>query len=307
MAVVLVAALAAIGVAIASPQTIRSAFAPAPVSTLPGGGTTAPNTKTSAAGTSSTTRTTTRTRTTTTRTTTPSIQPVPRGQDALGPNPFYQAGGIAKQACSPPGWPSDGSAGQAFYNAALPCLERAWEPLFERVRMDYEAPTVMAPTGASTTSPCGTTTIEEAAAFYCSANETIYMPIAAITDADGLPLIFFSVFAHEFGHHVQNLNGTMDASWSRERAAGVDTPAGYEWSRRLELQAQCFSGMAVESVLDSGGIFTGGDAGPVLNRYAYTGSITHGNAEHRQSWWSRGRGAPAAVCNTYTASSAEVA
>lgn len=55
--------------------------------------------------------------------------------------------GTFKQACSPPGYPNDGPAGEAFYRAALPCVERAWQPLFERVRMEYDTPKVMVPVG----------------------------------------------------------------------------------------------------------------------------------------------------------------
>lgn len=306
MAIVLVVALGVIGVAIASPETVRSAFAPNPVSTLPGGGTTAPSTKkTTASPTSgpwipqpSTTRTT---RTTTT----PSILPTPTGEQSLSGNPIYQAGGMTKQVCAPPGWPSDGPAGQAFYATSKTCLENAWRPLFERVRLEYDAPKVIVPTGASVSSPCGSMDGKDYAAFYCNANQAIYMPIQTLQEG-AVPLIYLSVFAHEFGHHVQQLTGTLSESWERERAAGINTPAGLELSRRLELQAQCYSGLFVETAVDSGGPFTRADVGPVLDRYGNTGADTHGNAEHRQSWWTRGMQNQIGLCDTWSASSAEV-
>lgn len=213
---------------------------------------------------------------------------------------------MLKQVCSPPGWPSDAAAGEAFYAGALPCLERAWQPLLGRVSMVYDTPIVMVPTGTTISTPCGITSAGDVAAFYCSGNRTIYMPLVSI-DEGAQPLIYLSIFAHEFGHHVQELTGTLDESWAREYEAGPGTPAGLEWSRRLELQAQCFSGMFVESVVDSGGPFTRAQVGPVLDRYADTGSETHGNSEHRQSWWTRGGQNQIALCNTWIASSAEVA
>ncbi|WP_276824761.1 neutral zinc metallopeptidase, partial [Mycolicibacterium mageritense] len=253
----LVVALGVIGVAIASPESVRSAFAPNTVPTLPGGGTTAATTKATPT-TGSTTRTTSRRTTTTRTTTTPSILPTPTGEQSLSGNPIYQAGGMAQQVCAPPGWPSDGPSGEAFYGAALPCVERAWQPLFERTKLEYDDPALLVPTGTTSTSPCGTVSTADASAFYCSANQTIYMTIRGIT-ADwtgGDPLDYLSLFAHEFGHHVQHLTGTTKEQNRRERQAGPQSPAGLELRRRSELQVQCYSGMFIQSIIDSGGPYT---------------------------------------------------
>jgi predicted metalloprotease len=310
-ALVLVVALGVIGVAIGSPETVRSAFAPNPVSTLPGGGTTASSTKkTTASPTSgpwipqpSTTRTT---RTTTT----PSILPTPTGEQSLSGNPIYQAGGMAQQVCAPPGWPSDGPSGEAFYMAALPCVERAWQPLFERTKLEYDDPTVLVPTGTTSTSPCGTVSTTDASAFYCSANQTIYMTIRGIT-ADwtgGDPLDYLSLFAHEFGHHVQHLTGTTKEQNRRERQAGPKSPAGLELRRRSELQVQCYSGMFIQSIIDSGGPYTRADfdAARTFN-FSYRSSPTHGTSDNHGQWWVRGTGNQIATCHTWSAPSAEVA
>jgi predicted metalloprotease len=218
---------------------------------------------------------------------------------------------MAKQVCGPPGYPSDGPAGEAFYAAALPCVERAWQPLFERARMEYGTPTVMVPVGTIATSPCGTTSTAEAAAFYCSSNETIYMPIAGLPETwtEGRPLNYLSVFAHEFGHHVQGLTGTLVEAHRRERRAGGDTPAGLELNRRSELQVQCFAGMFIESIVDSGGPFTRPDIDST-RRFEYGGgndSPTHGTAANVEGWWVRGTRNQIADCNTWSSSSAEVA
>ena len=304
LATILVVALGVIGVAIASPESIRSA--------LPGADTVAPTTTRTTSAAASTTQTTTSSATSTTRTTTlPSVQPVPTGEQALSGNPILQSGGMAKQVCGPPGYPSDGPAGEAFYSAAMPCVDRAWQPLFERARMEYDAPKVMVPAGTIATSPCGTSSASEAAAFYCSANETIYMPIAGLPESwtEGRPLNYLSVFAHEFGHHVQNLTGTLDEEMSRERRAGSNTPTQLELSRRTELQVQCFAGMFIESIVDTGGPFTRPDIDNV-RRFEYgsgTDSPTHGTAANIEGWWVRGLANNIANCNVWSASSAEVA
>lgn len=306
LAVVLVVALTAIGVALASPQTIRSAFAPEPVSTLPGGGTTAPRTTTSSGPTSGSTTT----RTATPITTTPSMTAPPTGEQALSGNPILAAGGMPKQVCIPPNRPVDGPSGQAFYDAALPCVERAWQPLFERARMAYNPPNVLAPTGTTVMTPCGTKSTSEAAATYCPTNETIYMPIAGMPDGwtEGRPLNYLSVFAHEFGHHVQELTGILEEEWRREKRAGMGTPTQLELSRRTELQVQCFAGMFVESITDSGGPFTRSDIDHTRRfEYDSADSPTHGSAANVGGWWVRGLANNTANCNTWKASASEVA
>ena len=77
---------------------------------------------------------------------------------AFSPSRSARRRSVATRSCrpaawqtgrGPPGYPSDGPAGQAFYSAALPCVERAWQPLFERARMEYGTPKVMVPAGRS--------------------------------------------------------------------------------------------------------------------------------------------------------------
>ncbi len=49
--------------------------------------------------------------------------------------------------------------------------------------------------------------------------------------------------AHEYGHYVQELSGVIGAYYKQLSTVGVNSSAGLLLSRRLELQAQCFSGM----------------------------------------------------------------
>lgn len=313
MAIVVVVALTAIGVAIVSPQTVRSAFGPAPVSTLPGGGTTAPTAQPTSGSMTSGTSSTSVTRTTTTRTTTsttPRVQPPPKGEQALAGNPILAAGGLTKQVCSPPGRPTDGVTGQVFYGAALPCVMAAWAPVFDRARFAITEPNVIVPTGTVATSPCGTTPVGKYSAVYCSANETIYMPIKGQSDSwtEGRPLNYLSTFGHEFGHHVQALTGTLQEVNRREHQAGEESPEGLQVSRRLELQAQCFAGSFIESITDSGGPFTRTDLDNTrrfeAGRY---GLPTHGTPANLLDWWSRGLANDPRRCNTWSAPASEVA
>src|SRR5207244_1994613 len=94
------------------------------------------------------------------------------------------------------------------------------------------------------------------AAFYCPQNHTIYMPYDTLqTDQYGAhPGVYLAVLAHEYGHHVQALSGVFDAYWEQRYDAGADTETGLELSRRLELQAQCFSGMFLAATYSRGSV-----------------------------------------------------
>lgn len=208
---------------------------------------------------------------------------------------------MAKQICSPPGWPSDASAAQAFNDVAVRCLTGAWTPLLDRADMRYAPPLVFTPTGTFNT-PCGSGSY----ALYCSSNKGIYLPLGMLhTDWNGVPIVHLQMVAHEFGHHVQELSGTLTEAWVQRRKAGTNTAAGLEWSRRMELQAECFGGMFLGSVTDSGGPFTQSDLADVLQ--AYIGDPTHGTNANVDAWFLRGTENQIARCNTWTATAGEVA
>ena len=94
------------------------------------------------------------------------------------------------------------------------------------------------------------------AAFYCSGDNTIYMPFAALqTDMYGAqPGVYLALLAHEYGHHVQTLAGVMETYWELRYNSGADTEPGLELSRRFELQAQCFSGMFLAATYGRGSV-----------------------------------------------------
>lgn len=246
---------------------------------------------------------------------TPSASTTPTGEAALGGNPILQTGGMAKQNCNPVGWPSSAQAAEAFYASGLSCLEIGWQPLFFRANLDFETPDVLVPTGTTTSTPCGKEDTSGAGneAFYCPTNQTLYMPLNGMSAEryGSQSIIYLSAFAHEFGHHVQEITGILQENYREQRkAGGYDSVAGLELNRRMELQAQCFSGLFISSVVDSGGAFAGGDF-EAAREDAYRGDHPgtrhdHGSPEHGQIWWARGSQDQIALCNTWTAPAAEV-
>ena len=108
------------------------------------------------------------------------------------------------------------------------------------------------------------------------------------------------VIAHEVGHHVQNVLGTMrqfDAQSQR-----LDAHSRNELSVRLELQADCYAGVwgffaQKRNLLDAGDMEEGlraaaavGDDQIQKRTQGYTApeSFTHGSAQQRMRWFKTG-------------------
>jgi len=108
------------------------------------------------------------------------------------------------------------------------------------------------------------------------------------------------VLAHEVGHHVQDLLGTMANVQARYRGAMEGADGG---SVRLELQADCYAGVWAYnanrdfSILEQGDVEQGlaaanavGD--DTLQRQTQgrvaPDSFTHGSSAQRVRWFTRG-------------------
>jgi predicted metalloprotease len=255
---------------------------------------------------------------TTTRTTsrtTSSTPSGPRPVAALGENPLFGGDfGTPTVTCTLAKWHSDPQSAANFFLSALPCLEAAWAPVLQRAGLPYFPPSLEAPAGKSATGPCGGAEGRSFSAFYCPKNHTIYMPFGALeTERLGAhPGIYLAVLAHEYGHHVQALSGVEDAYWAKRYDAGADTAAGLELSRRLELQAQCFSGMFLAATYSRGSVDKNvlQEARTTQNRGDHNAGEPHdhGSDAHAVSWWEQGAQKNRTFqCNTWRATAAEVA
>ena len=99
---------------------------------------------------------------------------------------------------------------------------------------------------------CGQAT-SQVGPFYCPADQQIYLDTTFFADVlegqlggQGGDFVEPYVLAHEYGHHIQNLLGTMGQ---------VRTQKGPESDAvRLELQADCYAGMWTRDASDGDGI-----------------------------------------------------
>jgi len=234
---------------------------------------------------------------------------------SLEDNPLF-AGDVGTPAvtCNLSRWDTSPAGAAAFFQSAIPCLDAAWQPVLANQGLPFFTPKIAFPEGTSWDSACGSSNSGVAAAFYCSYDNTIYMPFAGLqTEQYGAhPGVYLALLAHEYGHHVQTLAGVMETYWDARYDAGADTEAGLELSRRSELQAQCFSGMFLAAVYGRGSVDDNilneartsqdrGDHNPSLPR-------DHGSDDHAIGWWEQGAQLNRTYqCNTWMSPPEDVA
>ncbi|SFQ17261.1 hypothetical protein SAMN05421810_10535 [Amycolatopsis arida] len=239
----------------------------------------------------------------------------PRKVFALADHPLLRdpRAGLPNHTCHLPTWRSDPRSAQAFFTAASDCLDAAWRPLLERYDLPFVSPALHFPSGPSFTTECGTIQVGIAtAAYYCENN--LYVPFAGLqTDQYGdNPGVYLALFAHEYGHHVQEVSGLMDAAWERIYEAGQNSQEGLEMARRKELQAQCFSGMFLGAHVDRGGSITRDMYNRAWHDQETRGDDTSGTRDHGSNanyaaWWRAGaKDNRIVACNTFAAPSSAV-
>jgi uncharacterized protein len=191
-----------------------------------------------------------------------------------------------------------------FVGVVLAETEDVWTTIFrQQFNRDYRKPTLVL-FRDRVSSACG----QAGAAvgpFYCPADEKLYIDLSFFRElktrfrAPGDFAIAY-VVAHEVGHHVQNLLGTMGRVSNAQRQTNEE--AANALSVRLELQADFYAGVWAHYAVKRGIVEPGdieealGAASAVgddrLQRegqgYVVPDSFTHGTSEERSTWFRRG-------------------
>ncbi|WP_306365897.1 neutral zinc metallopeptidase [Nocardiopsis sp. CC223A] len=232
----------------------------------------------------------------------------PTGHTALVANPLYDTGRLSPRPCPAPELAADDPESMgAFLNSVADCLDDAWETQFARAgipftpprRVFWEEPGV---------SPCRSYP-SQAGAFYCRASASIYIGVADVVDkwnGAGDGVVYASLLAHEYGHHVQGESGLLEY-YHEQRGLERGDLARNGWTRRSELQANCLAGAFLGSVR-VGYPLTGDDLDTLLADAQATADReggpeserTHGSAENSVHWTLAGweEQTPGA-CNTW--------
>jgi len=183
--------------------------------------------------------------------------------------------------------------------------EDVWTAEFNRQGWgEYECPKMVLYTGA-VRSACGNAT-SQVGPFYCSADETVYIDLDFFKSMPrdigaGGDFAFAYVIAHEVGHHVQHLLGTLDRAHSAMNSMS-ETEAN-RMSVRIELQADYYAGVwahidnSMFNSIEPGDVENAIEAASkigddYLQRKAYgremPESFNHGRSSQRVKWLSNG-------------------
>jgi predicted metalloprotease len=179
--------------------------------------------------------------------------------------------------------------------------EDVWTREFERQGWgEYECPQLVLFSG-SVSSGCGNAT-SQTGPFYCSADQTVYIDLdffksmGTSIGADG-DFAYAYVIAHEVGHHVQYLLGTL--TQAHQQMAQLSETEANKISVRLELQADFYAGVWAHLDNEMFGSIEPGDVENAINAASKIGddylqrqaygyevpeSFNHGRSEQRVRW-----------------------
>lgn len=191
-----------------------------------------------------------------------------------------------------------------FASRILAGTEDVWTEEFKKLGLKYREPKMVLYTGA-VTSGCGNATAS-VGPFYCSADETIYIDLSFFDQMEkemgaGGDFAFAYVIAHEVGHHVQYLLGTLDEAHSA--MASTNRTEANKISVRTELQADYYAGVwayhdnRLFGSLEEGDIEEGLNAASKIGDdylqkqaqgYAVPETFNHGRSDQRVRWLKKG-------------------
>ena len=191
-----------------------------------------------------------------------------------------------------------------FSRVVLADTEDVWNKLFSENNLTYRNPVLVTFINA-VESACGLSG-SASGPFYCPGDEKLYIDLMFFEDlqkklgASGDFVIAY-VLAHEVGHHVQKLLGTMD-EYDRMRGK-LSTAEFNRLSVKLELQADFYAGVWAHHAQKMKNIMEQGDLEEAMNAASAIGddrlqkqtqgrvvpdSFTHGTSQQRMTWFRKG-------------------
>lgn len=198
--------------------------------------------------------------------------------------------------------------------AAFDSAQGMWRELFTHVHKNYD-PAKLHFYTSEVESACGVSSAE-VGPFYCPADHGVYLDVSffvALHRRLGTQSNFGEAYvvAHEVGHHIQNLLGTLLAV---HRLQQENPHVSNALSVRQELQADCYAGVWAHATYQQSllseedlraALAAAASVGDDFLQHAATGTVhpenwTHGSSAQRQHWLSTGfhEGTPAA-CDTF--------
>ncbi|MCA6066989.1 neutral zinc metallopeptidase [Chryseobacterium sp. RG1] len=185
--------------------------------------------------------------------------------------------------------------------------EETWTKVFADNGLKY-TPARVVLFESTTKSGCGTAQ-SAMGPFYCPVDQTVYMDMSFFKELEqrfGAKVTEFSiayVLAHEMGHHVQNLLGTLGETDKVRTSGNYSEAQVNKVSVATELQADFYAGLWAkqtdnrEHILEPGDIQSAIDAAEAVGDdniqkrsqgYVNQESFTHGSSAQRKEWFMKG-------------------
>lgn len=191
-----------------------------------------------------------------------------------------------------------------FASTILAGTEDIWTEVFAQNGMKYVPPRMVLFSG-STQSGCGNAS-SSTGPFYCPADQTLYIDLSFFEEMRtqlqaGGDFAYAYVIAHEVGHHVQYLLGTLDKVHQMQQQ--MSKKESNQLNVRLELQADYYAGVWIYhdnqkfKSLEDGDIEEGlnaasqiGDDRLQMQSQGYTvpDAFNHGTSAQRSRWLKKG-------------------
>ncbi|MBR5725534.1 MAG: neutral zinc metallopeptidase [Muribaculaceae bacterium] len=183
--------------------------------------------------------------------------------------------------------------------------EDVWSQIFRENGLgQYEPPTLVLYSGTTSTA-CGQGS-QAMGPFYCSGDQKLYIDLSFFQTmqrqlgASG-DLAYAYVIAHEVGHHIEYLTGTLQKAHNKMQATSQTNANKY--SVRLELMADFYAGVWAHYESKMFGSINDKDLMEAIKcaqvigddylqkrsqGYAVPESFTHGTSEQRMKWFKLG-------------------
>ena len=204
----------------------------------------------------------------------------------------------------------------AFMKTVMADTEAVWEKIFAQAGERYPAPQLVLYRGG-TSSGCGPAR-SGMGPFYCPEDQKVYVDLSFFDDLKrkhgaGGDFAQAYVLAHEIGHHIQNMEGTLDKVQQAKRR--VSGGKENQLQVMVELQADCYAGVWANQAQKQFKILEAGDLEEALTAAASIGddrlqkqaqgfaiphTFTHGSSKQRVEWFARGvKSGMMRDCNTF--------